>query len=403
MTTLPNYFKSLTVIETATILAGPAVGMFLAELGATVIKVENIKTDGDTTRGWKSPTENPATDISAYFSAINWGKLSLGLNLSHPDGQRVLHELLAQADIFIHNFQPTALARFQLDHNTLDQINKQLISAKVMAYSDDDPRPGFDAIMQAETGFTAINGLPESGPTKMPVALIDVLLAHQMKEAILLALLERILTGKGQHISLSLFQSGVASLVNQATNYLVAHTIPTRRGSDHPNISPYGTIFTTKDGRDLVLAVGTEAQFKKLVIILGCPRLVEDSRFQTNTLRVEHNVALKAILSDYIAQFERDDLLQQLHTAQVPAGPLYSMDDVFKQPLAQAMLITGQLANNQSITGVRSIAFSSNAVNRDSSLSPPPHFNQHRDEVLKTTLGYTDQTITELHNQGVVK
>ncbi|MDX1521042.1 MAG: CoA transferase [Anaerolineae bacterium] len=401
MTKLSDFFKSLIVVETASILAGPAVGMFLAELGATVIKVENLGTGGDTTRGWKLPSETDSSDISAYFSSVNWGKLSLGLNLAEPDGQQVLRDLLDQADIFLHNFKTDTIEKFGIGYDTLRAGNERLIYARITAYGDNDPRPGYDAILQAETGFTAINGSPDSGSTKMPVALIDVLAAHQMKEALLLALMERLLTGQGQRISISLMQSGVASLVNQATNYLVAHTIPQRRGSDHPNISPYGTIFTTRDNREIVLAVGTDAQFGKLARIIGRPDLAADPNFKTNVARVKHNAELKAILAERIANFGRDDLLQQLHQAQVPAGPVHTMDEVFDHPEARSLLMTNDLPDAGPITGVRSIAFPTGANGRDKPLLPPPHFNQHRDDVLKKMLGYDDQEIDRLRQAGV--
>lgn len=401
MTTLTNFFKSLTVIETATILAGPSVGMFLAELGATVIKVENLTQGGDTTRSWRLPTESPENDVSAYFSAVNWGKQSIGLNLAHRDGQAVLCDLIKQADIFIHNFKDSTVKRLKIDYEALQADNPKLIHARVTAYGEADPRPGFDAILQAETGFTAINGSPESGSTKMPVALIDVLLAHQLKEAILLALMERNLTGQGQPITLSLFQSGVVSLANQATNYLVANTVPQRRGSDHPNISPYGTIFTTKDGREIVLAVGTDGQFRNLVKVLGRPALAEEPTFQTNTQRVEHNDALKAILSKLISQFSRDELLNQLHAAQVPVGAVRTLDELFQQPAAQELLMHRELPTHGPIRGLRTAAFSVKGLPKYD-LAPPPHFDQHRDSVLQTYLNYPNAKIKQLQKNGVI-
>ncbi|MDM8532255.1 CoA transferase [Anaerolineales bacterium HSG25] len=393
---LADYFKSLLVIETATILAGPSVGMFLAELGATVIKVENLRTQGDTTRRWKLPTETTESDVSAYFSAVNWGKRSIGLDLAQPAHQQILHDLLSRADIFLHNFRAFALQKFKLDEARLRALNERLICAQVTAYGEDDPRPGFDAILQAETGFTAINGLPDGEPTKMPVALIDVLLAHQMKEALLLALLERNLTGRGQTVSLSLFQAGLSSLVNQATNYLVGQTVPQRRGSDHPNISPYGTIFRTKDQQEIVLAVGTEIQFQKLTEILDCVALLGDSRFQSNSARVAHNAELKAILAERIAQFERDALLNRLHTAQIPAGAVRAIDaDLFAQPQAQALLLQAETSAGQPLMGVRSVAFPTSAVNPAEGLSAPPHFDQDRDYVLRELLQYSDEQVAK--------
>ena len=171
-------------------------------------------------------------------------------------------------------------------------MNDRLIYADITAFGEEDERPGFDAVLQAETGFMGMNGTEASGPVKMPVALIDLLLAHQLKEALLIALIERMQSGRGSYNTVSLFQSGVASLANQAANYLVAGTVPGRTGSDHPNIAPYGTVFRTRNGDPVVLAVGTDSQFQALCEVLGIPDAAEDGRFATNQQRVVHREAL---------------------------------------------------------------------------------------------------------------
>lgn len=374
------------MIETATILAGPSVGMFLAELGATVIKVENRRTSGDTTRFWKLPTEDGETDISAYFSSVNWGKKSIALDLSNADDRQILFALLDKADILLQNFRPDAQKKLGVTYAELSQRNPKIISAQVIAYEQGDNRPGLDAVMQAETGFMELNGEADGPPVKMPVALIDVLLAHQLKEAVLLALMERNLTGKGSELTASLFQSGIASLVNQATNYLAADTVPTRIGSDHPTISPYGALYQTADNKYILLAVGTDQQFAQLCHVLGCSELAVDKRFTTNVARVAHNETLKALLAEKIQTFERDRLLDELNQVSVPVGAVRTMDEVFAQSAAQALVLNGVIGEegeqSRSIRGVRAISFSMPAGLTPITLSPPPHLDEHRDEVL---------------------
>jgi len=296
MSFLKNYFSDLVVVECASVLAGPAVGMFFAELGAEVIKIENPSTNGDVTRGWKLNSENMEDDISAYFSSVNWGKKSIALDLKTDIGKATAKKIILKSDIFIQNFLPGDEKKYALDYKSLSKENPKLIYVQITAFGEKDKRPGFDAILQAETGFMKINGTPETDPIKMPVALIDVLLAHQVKEAVLLALMKRNHTGKGSFISSSLFKSGVASLINQAANYLNAGVIPERKGSDHPNISPYGTVFKTKDGKEIVIAAGTEKHFIYLCEALNIPDLAKDERFSWNHLRVKNNEELKAIL-----------------------------------------------------------------------------------------------------------
>ena len=236
--------------------------MFFAELGSRVIKIENPNTGGDITRGWKLAAESEHSEISAYFSAVNWGKESLALDLTKGPQLEILHRLASKADILIQNFKSGAAEKLGVDYKTLSRLNSKLIYAEISAYGSDDSRAGFDAVIQAESGFTYINGSEKSGSIKMPVALTDLLTAHQVKEAVLIALLRRTQSAKGSHICASLLRSAVCSLANQAANWLAAGVVPQRIGSEHPNIAPYGTVYETKDGKEFVLAVGTDKQFE---------------------------------------------------------------------------------------------------------------------------------------------
>lgn len=402
MTAVDSLFKELVVIEVANVLAGPAVGMFFAELGATVIKVENPSTDGDTTRKWKLPGESEETDVSGYFSCVNWGKKSIGLDFTRPEGRQVLMDLVGKADIFLQSFKHGDDIKFKLDYPTLKAVNPALIYADITAYGPDDDRPGFDAVLQAESGFTGMNGNPDGGPVKMPVALIDLLLAHQLKEAILLALIERLQKGNGSYVTISLLDSGITSLANQAANFLVGKTVPRRSGSEHPNIVPYGTIFRSGDGEDLVLAVGTDAQFRALCEVLEMSCLAVDVRFSTNPRRVENRTILNQTLAESISTHDRDELLEALHRKRVPAGPVRMMDEVMALPQVDSLKLTGQLPDGNVLQGLRTVAFQSTVHETLDKLDSPPAFNRDQEEILTKFLLYSPSRITKLRDSGAI-
>ena len=360
----------LKVLEFANILAGPAVGQFCAELGATVIKVEH-PAGGDPTRGWRL-TNEPAEAVSAYFSSVNRGKHSIALDFRRDAG--LVRRLVAWADVVIVGFKPGDEVKFGLDYAALERDQPGLIYLQLTAYGTDDPRPGFDAILQAESGFTFLNGEASGSAVKMPVALIDLLAAHQLKEGLLLALMKRERTGAGSYVATSLMRSAVASLANQATNYLVADSVPQRMGSEHPNIVPYGTIFRTADSGAVVLAVGTEPQFTALLEVLRRPEIRADPRFVTNADRVAHRDALNEVLAALFGDRHEDELLAALHAAKVPAGRLNDMAQVFAETEAQAQMFADG-------RGVRSFALVGD-FEGSTALRPPPGLDADRDAVL---------------------
>jgi crotonobetainyl-CoA:carnitine CoA-transferase CaiB-like acyl-CoA transferase len=365
--------EDLVVVEFANVLAGPLVGQFCAELGAKVIKVEPPGV-GDPTRGWYLNSEPRTSDVTAYFSSANWGKSSIALDLTKEEEQVLARRLAAAADVVIVGYKPGDEVKFGLDYAALSALSPALVYLQVTAYGADDPRPGFDAIVQAEAGFTYMNGAPEGGPVKMPVALMDLLAAHQLKEGLLLALLTRLRTGKGAFVATSLVGSAVASLANQASNYLVAGVVPGRMGSEHPNIVPYGNIFPTRDGREFVVAVGTERQFGELARALGLEELATDPRFATNADRVQNRRVLNELLTARIGQIDAADIGRELSARKVPFGYVNDMAAVFEQAGARAQCFDGG-------GGVRTVALSGD-IGSASSLSPPPSLDADRDQVL---------------------
>lgn len=353
-----TFFQGTKVIELASVLAGPAVGLFFAELGAEVIKIENPLTQGDVTRRWKAPGEDTAKTDSAYFRSVNFYKRSLFLDVSQPDDRRQVEALVAQADVVIVNYRPGGAEKLGMDYASLSALNPRLVYAELSGFGPDDSRPAFDVVLQAETGFMHLTGDPDGPPVKMPVALIDLLAAHQLKAGILMALLHRERTGRGSRVGTNLYAAALASLANQATNWLIAGHAPQRMGSEHPNIAPYGDIFHTADGQPLVLAVGVEAHFRQLCTMLGLPALADNPRFNTNAARVAHRPNLVAALQAAIAIHPtRTALLDMLETHGIPAGAIRDLPDVFAQPSAQALLVDTYDDAGQSIQCVPSVAF----------------------------------------------
>lgn len=395
-----NVFKDLIVLECASVLAGPAVGAFFAELGATVIKLEPLQ--GDVTRSWRLSTESPQSDqnsVSAYFSAVNWGKYSLALDLKQAEGRHIAHQLAQKADIVIANYKPGAAERLQMDYATLSQGNPGLIYAHLTGYGSEDPRTGYDALIQAESGFLYLNGYPETAPAKIPVALMDLLAAHQMKEAILVALLQRFHSQQGDYIEVSLIQSALASLANQASNYLVAEHEPQPMGLEHPNIVPYGTLYTTADHKQMMLAIGSDSQFIQLCALLGQAKLAQNPRFSSNAQRVRFREPLHQCLRPLIAQQNAQDLLKALWQAGIPAGQVNDIPTALNLPAAQAMTLNSVEGQ---IKGLRTAVFTSQS-RQWLELSSPPELGVDTDYVLGRYLSMSESKIQTLREKGLIK
>lgn len=353
---MKELFKDLKIVELASVLAGPAVGQFFAELGSTVVKIENKKTGGDVTRKWRLPQEDKTKAESAYFHSVNWGKESIFLDLKVKADHELAMDYIKSADIVIANFKMGSAKTLGMDYDTLSALNPKLIYANLTAYGENDPSPGFDVLLQAETGFLYMNGAPDQPPVKMPVALIDLLAAHQIKEAILIALWQREKTRRGDFITVSLVEAAIASLANQASNWLNEGYIPQRMGTQHPNIAPYGEIFTTKDQKEIILAIGTEKQFVELCVCLEASELAKDQRFLTNAQRVVHRNALQNALRPLFLKFHQLTLLTRFHVAKVPAGVIRNMQEVFELPIAQGMVLTEE-KNGTVSKRVRTVGF----------------------------------------------
>jgi crotonobetainyl-CoA:carnitine CoA-transferase CaiB-like acyl-CoA transferase len=353
---LNNIFKDLKVVELAGVLAGPSVGHFFAELGASVLKIENPNTHGDVTRSWKLKSEDPKDPGSAYFWSVNSQKEFLDLDISKPAGLETLYGLLKTADLVITNYKAGDDVKLKVDYPTLTALNPKLIVASINGFGSGSPRTAYDLILQAESGFMFMNGEAGSKPVKMPVALIDLLAGHQLKEGILIGLLNRYKTGKGCHVSVSLFDSAIASLANQATNWLIGHELPKAMGSLHPNIAPYGELFDTKDNQLVTFAIGSNKQFKNLCELIEFPGLANDPKYANNHLRVNNRTQLYAILYDYVKQFQFKDLFRLCLEREIPVGKIRNLKEVFELPEARHM-IRKFSAGKKELQNVSGIAF----------------------------------------------
>lgn len=366
-----SIFSGLKVIELASVLAGPSVGQFFAELGSEVIKIENPATAGDVTRSWKLASEPADSSVSAYFVAVNMGKRSLVMDLRRSEDLQRLYELVKTADIVIASYKPGDAEKLKVGYEQLREIKPDLIYGHITGFGLEEDRVGYDAIVQAESGFVYLNGEPDGKPQKMPVALTDVLAAHHLKEGILVALIRRMQTGEGSYVTVSLIEAAISSLVNQATNWLVAGEVPQRLGSEHPNIAPYGNIFKTRDGHWLMIAVGTDKQFAGLCGILGLPAVAADPRFDTNASRVKNRNELRPLLEEAFAGFDNEPLCQAFRESHIPFGRVQTMDQVFQMPQARRLLLPFEV-NGETKHGLSQIAFSIGKEAPHQNLAGPP-------------------------------
>ncbi len=334
--------KDLKIIELAGVLAGPLVGSFFSELGAEVLKIE-APGRGDITRQWKLATENPANSLSSYFAGANYKKKLIRLDLTDEAQRNEFLQRLASADILVSNFKSGDLLKFKLSKSEIVQRFPTLIWANISGFGENDQRVAFDMVLQAESGFLSMTGTASGELCKMPVALIDVLASHQVKEALLLALLNRAQTGKGQLIELNLFDTALASLANQASAYLMSGQIPGPLGTLHPSIAPYGEILQFSDGKRLVLAVGSDKQFHALCEALSCSSIAQNPHYSSNQNRVIHRQNLLAELNAASLKLNRDEVYQGLVERQVPIGRIRTLDEVLDDPAARLLVLEDEM------------------------------------------------------------
>jgi crotonobetainyl-CoA:carnitine CoA-transferase CaiB-like acyl-CoA transferase len=336
-------FEDLVVFDLSTVLAGPSVATFFAELGAQVTKIEHPEIP-DVTRSWRIPGEDQ--EITSYFASINYRKKYIQKDWSNPTDNQWLFDQLPKVDVLLMNFKSMDYDKFNFTKEKLLAINPRLIIGSISGFGDDTARVAYDLILQAESGFMGINGEPGNPPLKMPVALIDVLAAHHLKEGLLLALMQRKQTGEGSWVSVSLYDAAVCSLVNQASAYLMNDLVPKRLGSLHPNIAPYGELFETKDGKTVTFAIGSNRQFELLCKALGGEPLLLDDRYAENVNRVSNRTALAAALVPLVQQIDCGVLVKLTRERGIPMGVIRSIDEVLDAADSQHLIRSEQIATS---------------------------------------------------------
>ncbi len=387
----PRALEGLYVLDLSRILAGPTATQMLGDLGATVIKVENPKTEGDDTRGWgpnyaKDKNGQP-TDLSAYFMSANRNKQSVAIDISTTEGQQTVRQLAARADVVIENYKPDGLVKYGLDHATLLAAHPGLVYCSISGFGQTGPNrdlPGYDLMAQGYGGVMSLTGAPDGMPTKVGVGIADVMCGMYATIGILAALRHRDATGEGQHIDLSLVDAQMAWLINEGCNFLVSGDVPERRGNAHPNIVPYDA-FEASDGHVLV-AVGNDAQFVRFCDCLDASELGRDPRYTTNLLRIENRVSLTAALSPILRALPKDEILARMHAAKVPGGPIHNVAEALQsdQALARGTVVEvphADVADGHVQLLANPLKFSRTPVQYRTA---PPRFGQDTKAVLAT-------------------
>jgi crotonobetainyl-CoA:carnitine CoA-transferase CaiB-like acyl-CoA transferase len=385
---MPGPLAGLRVLELARILAGPWAGQLLADLGADVIKVER-EGAGDDTRAWGPPFV-PAADGgnlgAAYFHSANRGKRSIELDFAGAKGQRIVKKLAARSDILIENFKVGGLAKFGLDYKSLAPDNPRLIYCSVTGFGQTGPaaaRAGYDLMAQGIGGMMGLTGTADGEPMRVGVAVSDIFSGIYSVVGILAALARREKTGQGGYVDTALVDSTVGVLSFQALNYFVTGELPKRIGNTHPNLVPYQA-FPVADGL-IIIATGNDSQFVKLCGILGQPQIAEAPEYKDNKGRLAHRAELVGKLSALTSKLERDDLLNKLESAGIPAGPINDLDQVFADPQVvhrgMRLNLKSDAAEGGTIPGLRSpIVLDGAPMASD---RPAPRLGEHTAEILR--------------------
>ena len=374
-TALP--LAGIRVADFSRVLAGPLATMVLADLGADVVKIERPGA-GDDTRGWGPPFVG---DDAAYFLSLNRNKRSVALDLASGEGALAARRLALASDVVIENFRPGLMARFGLGFEGLSAERQELVYCSLTAFGEEGgsaSRPGYDIIVQALSGLMSITGHPGGEPTKVGVALLDVVCGLYAANAIQAALIRRDETGRGGRVSVSLFDASVAAMVNQAANHLLGGLVPGPLGNQHPNIVPY-QLFEAAD-RPFILAAGNDRLFERTCEVLGRPELAADERFATNEARVRNRESLIPLLSEAFATRTAAEWLEALESAAVPCAPVRAMDEVFAASEGAATVQEIQ----DPVRGLLRLVASPIRIDgaRAPIRRPPPRLGEHTDEVL---------------------
>lgn len=384
MTSSQNMAKpleGLIVADLSRVLAGPYCSMLLADMGATVIKVESSA--GDDTRTWVPPTKD---DVATYYMSINRNKKSIVLDFGNADDLVIAKDLVRRADICLENFKVGGLKKFGLDYESVRTDNPGLIYLSISGFGTKEGAwlPGYDLIVQAVSGLMSLTGEPDGSPFRAGISVFDVMAGLHGTIGVLAALNHRNQTGQGQHIEVNLLSSAMSGLVNQTAAYTAAGVVPFRMGNAHPSLFPYEAL-PTKD-RDLIIAAGNDKQFRALCAVLGLDDVADDPRFAINADRTKNREELRPFLLEKLAEWASDDLFIELNKVGVPCGPINSIGDGVE--LAEKLGLRPRVSvgeGKRQVDLVRNpITFSTGELDYH---LPPPTLGEHSDEIRQWLKG----------------
>ncbi len=389
----------IRVLDLTRVLAGPTCAMMLGDMGADVIKVEP-PSGGDDTRSWGPPF---AGGESAYFLAANRNKRSMTLNIATAAGQKLLAGLVGKSDVVIDNFKLGTLPKWGFTDEWFDAHAPRAVRCSITGYGSTGPKaalPGYDFVLQAESGLMSICGEPDGSPTKYGVAIVDVCTGMLACSAILAALNARHGTGRGQKVELSLYESALHMLVNVASNVLVSGRGGGRFGNGHPSIVPY-TTYAAKDAM-MALAIGNDTQFAKCAAVLGHPEWAADPRFATNSARVAHRLLVDGAIAEALKADTVDSWLAKLKAAGVPCGRINSVAEALADPQTQARQMV-ETVEHPTVGLLKLVGMPYKFSDTPASLRrPPPTLGQHTDEILGEELGLDAAAIAALREERVI-
>ena len=389
----------IRVLDLTRALAGPYCSMFLGDFGAEVAKVEQPQV-GDDSRGWGPPFVEKE---SAYFLSINRNKKSITIDMKTAEGVDLVRRLAGAADVLIENFRPGTMERFGLGEADLRAANPRLIYASLSGFGADGPMkdwPGYDLVIQAYGGFMSITGQRDGEPTKVAVAIIDIVAGLMLGKAIMAALFARERSGIGQKIDTSLLEAEVACLIPYGSDYLATGKVPGRWGNAHPNIVPYQT-FNTRDGY-MVVGAASEGNWQRLCQAVDKPELANDPRFASNAQRVAHREELIAILQDLFRERDTASWIKILGDAGLPCGPVNTIDRVFNDPQVRHRNMLLEVEHPTAGT-VRMAGMPIKLSATPASLRlPPPLLGQHSEEVLQSWLALPEASLQELKRKKII-
>lgn len=390
---------NVLVVDMTRILAGPYASMWLGDLGAEVIKVEEPDS-GDTSRGYGPPFVG---EDSAYFMSVNRNKKSLTVDFTTDEGRRILRDLIEDADVVLENYRPGTLAEYDLDYESIRKLNPEIVYTSLSGFGQDGPwsdKAGLDLTVQGLGGLMDLTGDPDGEPRRVGLAVSDLVSGIYAATGTVSALYHRRRTGEGQQVDVSLLDSMVSLLSYQASRYFATDEVPERMGNFHPSIAPYET-FETEDGH-LNLALVNDGLFESFCSLIDRESLANDERFEDNASRVENREELHEILQEDFHRKTTEEWLEILDEADVPAGPVQDLEEVFEHPQVRARDMLRNLSEvggpDFEQTGIP-VKFSESPGDLQ---GPPPKLGEHTDEVLTEKLGLSEQEIRKLQERGAI-